>query len=85
MGKARLKEFDADGFDSIQPHMFDDTANTLTEEIEELWEGVHNIYLEAERCHNHHKDEHAWIEVARNMLKVSDMGRKEDMIEIDSV
>lgn len=38
MGKARLKEFNADGSDSIQPHMFDDTANTLTEEIEELWE-----------------------------------------------
>jgi hypothetical protein len=83
--KARMQELDADGFDSLQPHMFDDAATTLTKEIEDLWEKVHNIYLEAERCHNHHKDESAWVELVRNMLKISGIGRVEDMLEINSV
>lgn len=65
--------------------MFDPTITALTPELEDLFRQVGNIYLQAERCNNHHKDENAWVEVVRSMLKISNMGRPEDMIEINSV
>lgn len=65
--------------------MFDPTITTSTPELKDLFQQVRDIYLQAERCNNHHKDENAWVEVVRSALRISNMGRPEDMIEINSV
>jgi len=46
---------------------------------------VRDIYLQAERCDNHHKDENVWVEVVRSAFRISNVGYPEDMIEINSV
>jgi hypothetical protein len=83
--KEPLRKADPDGFDSTPQHVFDDTIVDSTGELEELWEGIQDVYLEAERCHNLHKDENAWLEVVRAMLKISGMGTIKDMLEVISV
>ena len=65
--------------------MFDHEARIETEELKHTWVQIHEIYLEAERCHNHHKDENAWVEVVRQVLRMAGMGRVNAMIEINSV
>lgn len=65
--------------------MFDATITTATPELEKQLQDVRDIYLRAERCNNHHKDENAWTEVVLSLLRISNMGRPEDMIEINSV
>lgn len=65
--------------------MFDDCAETLTNDHKDLWKRVHSIYIEAERCQNHHKDENAWVEIVRSVLRAAGLGNPEDMLEINSV
>ena len=65
--------------------MFDPTVTVSTPDVGELLKQVRDVYLQAERCNNHHKDENAWVEVVRSVLKISNMGRPDDMIEINSV
>ena len=83
--KEPLRKADPDGFDSIPQHVFDDTIVELTRDLEKLWEGIQDVYLEAERCHNLRKDENAWLEVVRAMFKISGMGTIQDMVEVISV
>ncbi|MCJ1476734.1 hypothetical protein MMC13_005403 [Lambiella insularis] len=80
-----LRKADPDGFDSLPQHVFDDTVVDFSGELEKLWEGIQDIYLEAERCHNLHKDENAWLEVVRAMFRISGMGTIKDMVEVISV
>lgn len=44
--------------------MFDKDGNTRTKELEDMWQQIHSVYVEAERCH---KDENAWIKVVCTM------------------
>jgi hypothetical protein len=65
--------------------MFDESAIDPPGAAEALWEQIHDLYLMAERCHNHHKDENAWVEVVRAMLKIAGIGSTNAMLEINSV
>ena len=65
--------------------MFDHEAKIKTREIERTWGKIHEIYLEAERCHNHHKDENAWVEVVRQVLRMAGLGSIDGMIEVNSM
>jgi hypothetical protein len=54
--------------------MFDESAMDPPGAVEAFWEHIHDLYLMVERCHNHYKDENAWLEVVRAMLKIASRG-----------
>ena len=72
-------------YESIPLHMFDESAMDPPRAAEALWEHIHDLYLMAERCHNHHKGENAWVKAVRAMLKIAGMGTIENMLEINNV
>ena len=82
--QAELQKADPDGFDDIPENMFHGSVETLTPDIELLWRQIHSVYIEAERCQNHHKDENAWVDVVRSVLKTAGSGDPNDMLEINS-
>ena len=85
MVQGHLQRLDPENFDLIPAHMFDETVKQPTPELQELCDRIDNIYVEAERCHNHHKDEAAWTEVVRAVLRSCEVGGRQHMLEINSV
>jgi len=57
---------------TIVPSSFDDLAPCP----EELWNKVHNIFKVAEQAQRRQKDENAWVEICRMVLRAA--GLKED-------
>ncbi|KIV89067.1 hypothetical protein PV10_08678 [Exophiala mesophila] len=76
---------DPNGFENIQPHMFDESAAVWNDELSQVWNHVHGIYKQAERCHNYHKNKEAWVQLVRHMLTLSGVGWLNGMVEINSV
>ena len=80
-----IRAADPDGFENIPEIMFNDSETTLTPELQNLWKQASSVCLEAERCQSHYKDENAWIDVVRSVLKLAGIGNSTDMLEINSV
>jgi hypothetical protein len=80
----RLRDAAPDEFEDIDDAMFADgfrSANGL----EAYWEKVQGLYNEAERCHNSHKDENAWVEVVRCVFRAAGLNATGSMLEVNSV
>lgn len=51
---------------------FDDTGSWSPEQLESLWEIVHDIYTEAKECSMYHQDSNAWCSgVVDKILRIS--------------
>lgn len=64
--------------------MWDNEADD-SEGLETLWKQVRAIYVEAERCRNHEKDENSWVRVVWNVLQMAGLHDIEGMFEVISV
>jgi hypothetical protein len=53
--------------------------------VAQLWQHVYAIYTKAERSHNCHKDESAWIDVVRAVLRAADLESQGSILEINSM
>ena len=65
--------------------MFDRGQTDATADDEKRWREIEDIYSEAEACQKYHKDESAWTEVVRLVLKAAGIGARTDMLEINNV
>lgn len=65
--------------------MFDESQREMTPDLQNRWRQVEAIYSEAERCMLYHKDENAWTEVVRLVLKAASGDAPNDMLEINNV
>jgi hypothetical protein len=63
---------------------YDDHGHTI-EELDSLWRGVKEIYHEANACSNLLKDENAWVEVVRSVLRLAGMHTLSSNLELNSV
>lgn len=68
MEQDHLRRTDPDGFEYIPENIFDEDAKVMTKELEDMWQQINSVYVEAERCQKHHKDENAWVKVVCAML-----------------
>lgn len=64
--------------------MFGDTF-IATENLDAYWEKVKGVYTEAERCHNSHKDENAWVEIVRAVFRAAGLTSPSSALEVNSV
>lgn len=78
-----LRAVDPEGFEDIPSHALGSCESESA--AKELWQTIHNVYTEAERCHNHRKDESAWVEVVRSVLKLAGFGHNDGQFEINSM
>jgi len=81
--QAHLHAADPGGYDDIPSHGFQDGTDAA--DAVELWKHIYSVHIEAERCHNHRKDESAWVEVVRSILKLADFGQHDGKFEINSM
>lgn len=65
--------------------MFDKNHTHTKEDLISLWRGVKDIYHEANACSNLLKDENAWVEVVRSVLRLAGMHTFSSKLELNSV
>jgi hypothetical protein len=78
-----LRAVDPGGYEDIPAHAFETCGSDLA--AKELWQAIHSVSIEAERCHNYRKDESAWVEVVRSVLKLAGFGYTAGQFEINSM
>jgi hypothetical protein len=57
----------------------------MTPALQKRWAQIETVYREAERCGRYHKDENAWTEVVRLVLKAAIGDAPMDMLEVNNV
>lgn len=65
--------------------MFYDDHGYTAEELDSLWQDIKEIYHEANACSNLLKDENAWVQVVRSVLRLSGMHALSRDLELNSV
>lgn len=80
----RLRELAQDEFEDMDDTMFGDNFHT-TESLHTYWEKIQSVHIEAERCYNSHKDENAWVEVARSVFGAAGLVTSSSVLEISSM
>jgi hypothetical protein len=83
--KAYLQAADPEGFEDLPRSMFDESETEMSQDLENRSKQIENIYSEAERCQKYHKDENAWNEVVRLVLRAAGVDAPTDMLEINNV
>jgi hypothetical protein len=82
--QARLRIIAPDEAIVLNEAMFYDYYHT-TEELDPFWADIRNICYEANACSNLLKDENAWIQVVRSVLRLADMHALSTDLELNSV
>jgi hypothetical protein len=83
--QASLQAADPDGYEDIPRTVFDESRTDMTPDLEDRWKQIEAIHSEAERCQHYQKDENAWTEVVRLVLKAAGVAAPMDMLEINNV
>ncbi|KAK5018655.1 hypothetical protein BJ546DRAFT_1080218 [Cryomyces antarcticus] len=87
--KERLRAADPDGFDDVPSSAYIHNDLMTPVEVDRLWEQTRLIYRDARRCNNRRKDESAWVDVVRTVLRTPGAGAGADptleMFEIESI
>lgn len=65
--------------------MFYDHHGHKSGELDSLWNDIQDIYYEANACSNQLKDENAWVEVVRSVLRLAGMHTLSKDLELNSV
>lgn len=65
--------------------MFHDHHGQTTKELDSLWDDIQEVYYEANACSNLFKDENAWVEVVRSVLRLAGMHTLSKDLELNSV
>ena len=65
--------------------MFHDHHGYTTKELDSLWEDIQDVCYEANACSNLLKDENAWVQVVRSVLRLAGMHALSKDLELNSV
>lgn len=83
--QARLREIAPDEAIALHDAMFCDDDGYTTEGLESLWGNIQDICYEANACSNLLKDESAWVQVVRSVLKLAGIHALSQDLELNSV
>ncbi|KFY66354.1 hypothetical protein V496_02105, partial [Pseudogymnoascus sp. VKM F-4515 (FW-2607)] len=83
--EARLRKIAPDEAIVLHEAMFHDNHGLATKELDSLWGDIQEVYYEANACSNLFKDENAWVEVVRSVLRLAGMRTLSKDLELNSV
>ncbi|KAH6661864.1 hypothetical protein B0J14DRAFT_663144 [Halenospora varia] len=83
--EARLRKIAPDEAIVLHEAMFHDHHGYTTEELDSLWEDIQDVCYEANACSNLLKDENAWVQVVRSVLRLGGMHALSKDLELNSV
>lgn len=65
--------------------IFYDCHGYTTKELDSLWEDIQDVYSKAIICSNLLKDENAWVQVVRPVLRLAGIHALSKNLELNSV